>query len=288
MTLGNYLRAVIVCGAAIGTAQADDTKTIPPVIPKAADATPPAIPKAADPDAVILPVVSKVVVAESPTNGAELFPKMAAEAKTAHAKARDYVGHFVRQERVNGTLLPEQSGEIRVRTEPFSVQMKVLAPKAAAGWETVYVAGKRDDKVRFKPAGVAGLSGFTTVAMDSAKAMADTRHPIKDVGMLAVLARAEQVVAVEKKLQNPVQITVADYTFNTRPCRRFEIYADRPHPTRYCHRVVLYVDNATKLPVRFEAYDQPKAGEVTGELIEMVSFVNLKFGTGLGDTAFDK
>jgi hypothetical protein len=288
MTLVNSLRAVIVCGAAIGAARADDTKPILPPIPKAADTTPPAIPKAADPDAVILPVVSKVAVADAPTNGTEAFPKMAAEAKVAHAKARDYVGHFVRQERVDGTLMPEQSGEIRVRTEPFSVQMKVLAPKAVAGWETVFVANKWDDKVRFKPAGVAGLKGFSTVAADSAKALADTRHPITDAGMMAVLARAEKVVTAEKKLKNPVQITVSDYTFNTRPCQRFEIFADRPHPTRYCHRAVLYVDTATKLPVRFEAYDQPKAGEATGELIEMISFVNLKFGTGLGDAAFDK
>ena len=106
--------------------------------------------------------------------------------------------------------------------------------------------------------------------------------------MMAVLARCEKVVEAEKKLKNPVQITVADYTFNGRPCQRYDIYADRPHPTRYCHRAVLYVDAATKLPVRFEAYDQPKTGEATGELIEMVSFVNLKLNTGLGDAAFDK
>jgi Protein of unknown function (DUF1571) len=283
MTIGHFLGALIVCGAAVGGAAAQDrlpTKPTPPELP--------AIPKASDPDAVIVPVVAKVVAAEAPMNGAEQFPKTLADAKAAHAKARDYVGHFVRQERVNGTLQPEQSGEIRVRAEPFSVAVKVLAPKAAAGWETVYVAGKRDDKVRFKAAGIAGLNGFTTVAMDSAKAMAGTRHPIKDVGMLAVLARAEKVVEAEKKLKNPVQITVSDYTFNSRPCQRFEIFADRPHPTRYCHRVVLYVDTATKLPVRFEAYDQPKTGEVTGELIEMVSFVNLKLNTGLGDSTFDK
>jgi len=283
MTLGSILRALIVCGAAVGGAAAQDRlppKPTPPDLP--------AIPKASDPDAVIVPVVAKVVAADPPASGVAQCPKMLADARAAHAKARDYVGHFVRQERVNGTLQPEQSGEIRVRAEPFAIDLKVMAPKAAAGGETVYVSGKRDDKVRFKPPGVAGINGFTTTGMDSAKALADTRHPIKDVGMMAVLARAEKVIDAEKKLKNPVQITVADYTFNGRPCQRYEIFADRPHPTRYCHRVVLYVDAATKLPVRFEAYDQPKTGEATGELIEMVSFVNLKLNTGLGDAAFDK
>lgn len=277
MTLGTLFCAALACRMAVGPLTADDPRP-----------TPPAIPRAANPDAVIVPVVAKVSVADAPANGAELFPKMVAEAKAAHAKARDYVGHFVRQERVNGTLRPEQSGEIRVRVEPFSIDVAVMAPKAAAGWETLYVAGKRDGKVRFKPAGVAGINGFVTVAADSAKATADTRHPITDVGILAVLARAEKIVETEKKLKNPVQVVVSEYTFDKRPCQRFEIFADRAHPTRYCHRAVLYVDTATKLPVRFEAYDAPKAGETTGELIEVVSFMNLKFGTGLGDAAFDK
>lgn len=275
MTLGSILRAVIVCGAAVGTARADDP-------------TPPAIPRASNPDAVAAPVVVKVTAADAPANGAELFPKVTAEARQELMKGRDYMAHFVRQERVNGTLQPEQSGEIRARVAPFAVAVKLLAPKDVAGWETVFVAGKRDDKARFKPAGKAGLRGFRTVATDSAEATAGTRHPITAVGMMAILDRCEKIVADEKRLKNPVQVTVADYTFNGRPCQRFDIYADRPHPTRYCHHAVLFVDTASKLPVRFEAYDQPKAGEAVGELIETVSFVNVKTNVGLGNAAFDK
>jgi len=277
MTLGSILRAVIVCGASLGTTRADDPKP-----------TPPAIPKASNPDAVTAPVVVKVTAADAPANGAELFPKVAADARQVLVKNRDYVAHFVRQERVNGTLQPEQSGEIRVRATPFAIAVKLLAPKDAAGWETVFATGKRDDKARFKPAGKAGLRGFRTVATDSAEAMAGTRHPITGVGLLAILERCEKVIAAEKRQKNPVQVTVAEYTFHGRPCQRFDIYADRPHPTRYCQHAVLFVDTATKLPVRYEAYDAPKTGEAVGELIEMVSFVNVKLNAGLGNAAFDK
>ena len=277
MTLGSILRALIVCGATLGPARADDPKP-----------TPPAIPRASNPDAVVAPVVVKVTAATAPANGAELFPNVLADARQALVKGRDYVAHFVRQERVNGTLRPEQSGEIRARATPFSVGVKLLAPKDVAGWETVFVTNKRDDKARFKPAGKAGLRGFRTMATDSAEAMAGTRHPITGVGMMAILDRCEKVIADEKRLRNPVQVTVAEYTFNGRPCQRFDIYADRPHPTRYCHHAVLFVDTATKLPVRYEAYDQPKAGEAVGELIEMVSFVNVKVNAGLGNATFDK
>ena len=166
MTLGSFLRAAMMSGVVMSAATAQEPKRTPPDLP--------AIPKASDPDAVIASstAVVKVTSADPPTNGNDKFPKMIADAKEAHAKIRDYVGHFVRQERVDGVLLPEETGEIRVRCNPFSVDLKVLAPKAAAGWETVYVAGKRDEKIRFKPAGIAGLSGFTTMKMDAPKALA--------------------------------------------------------------------------------------------------------------------
>ena len=78
----------------------------------------------------ITPVVAKVTSAAAPIKGEEAFPKMVAEAKAAYAKTRDYSGHIVRQERVGGTLLAEQSGEIRVRTQPFSINVKMQIGRA--------------------------------------------------------------------------------------------------------------------------------------------------------------
>ena len=238
----------------------------------------------------ITPVVAKVTTAAAPIKGEEAFPKMVAEAKAAYAKTRDYSGHIVRQERVGGTLLAEQSGEIRVRTQPFSINVKMLLPKAAGGWEGSFITGvgTKEDRFRFRPAGVAGANGLQPMKVADSKAMAGQRHAITDTGIAAILARTEKIVDIEKKAKNPVQIVASEYTFQKRIAIRYEIYCERPHPLRYAHRAVLFVDAETKLPVRFEAYDAPKPGDATGDLLECVSFVNLKFNSGLGESTFDK
>ncbi len=239
----------------------------------------------------ITPVVATVTSAATPLNGEQAFPKMIADAKAAYAKTRDYSGHIVRQERVGGELLAEQSGEIRVRVEPFCINVKMLLPKSASGWEASFItasAGAKEDRFRFRPAGVAGANGLQMMKPDNSKALEGQRHAITATGIGAILMRAEKIVAVEKKAKNPVQIVAAEYTFQKRAVVRYEIFCERPHPLRYAHRVVVTVDTETKLPVRFEAYDAPKPGDATGDLLECVSFVNLKFNSGLGESTFEK
>jgi len=256
----------------------------------AARADEPAYPGYPETPSTITPVVAKVVTAAPPIDGATAFPKMIADAKAVYAKTRDYSGHIVRQERVNGELLAEQSGEIRVRTEPFSIGVKMLLPKAASGWEASLITGTglKEDRFRFRAAGIAGVDGLKGMKVTDPKALAGQRHTIADTGIAAILLRTEKIVEVEKKAKNPVQIVAAEYTFQKRPTVRYEIFCERPHPLRYAHRVVLYVDPEYKLPVRFEAYDAPKPGDAAGDLLECVSFVNLKFNGGLGDSAFDR
>ena len=230
------------------------------------------------------PKVILIKSVEAPPQGSAAFDKMLIESKAAYANTRDYVGHIIRQERINGTLQAEQTGEIRVRTSPFAIDVKMVAPKTASGWETAYMAGRKTEFLRYRPNGV---SAMQSLKLDDPKALANTRHSIQDTGLGAILARAERMVEVEKKLRNPVQIVAAEYKFENMPCMRYEIYCEKPHPKRYAHRAVLYVDKETKLPVRWEAYDSPKS-EPSGELLESVSFVNLKFNVGLGDSTFDK
>jgi outer membrane lipoprotein-sorting protein len=64
---------------------------------------------------------------------------------------------------------------------------------------------------------------------------------------------------------------------------------EQPHALREAYRVVVYIDPDTKLPVRYETYDQPTpGGDPLGDLLEVCSFVNLKFNQGLPDSIFDK
>jgi hypothetical protein len=210
------------------------------------------------------------------------------DARTALARARDYSCHFVKQERVHGKLLSEQTAELHARANPYSVAVKVIAPASSAGAEAAYVAGKNAGKVRMKPAGAYGIQAWVSLDPADPRIASESRHSVAEVGIAAVIDRLEKIVAIEHRLRNPLGVLSSDYTFAGRPVTRYEVVAGRPHALRYAHTVVVYVDKETRLPVRFEAYDQPAGVRPAGELLECYSFVNVKLNSGVGAEVFEK
>jgi hypothetical protein len=233
------------------------------------------------------PGTVRVEPSQRSADGSAQLPKALTAARAAVVTARDYTAILVRTERVNGTLRPEQTCELRVRTKPFAVNVKVTGPQPVAGQETSFVSDQNLNRVRFKPAGPAGVKfGFRTLPKDDPQVLTDARHPVTEVGLAAVLDRVEQALAMEKRLNHPVTVTTATATHADRPATRFDIYLDHPHPHRTAARMVLVLDPATKLPVRFEAYDAPKLGASDGPLLEASSFLGTRVNVGLGDNAF--
>jgi hypothetical protein len=270
-------------------APAAPTSPVAPVTPPASKVPGNIPPADSEPSAVLppKPSVAKITLGKV-EDGSTSLPKVLVTAREAHGKLRDYAGFLVRQERVQGKLLAEQTCEIRYRVNPMSVSVKVLSPKGVAGQDTVYNP-TRWTKVKHMQGGLDGIRlGYQTLALDDAKVLTATRHPMTQVGLLAVLDRVDKAIATEKRMNNPVQILVSEYTFLNKPCTRFEIFADKPHPARYAQRMVLFIDKETSLPVRFEAYESSKVSGVEGDLIEVCSFVNMKMNSGLGANTFDR
>jgi hypothetical protein len=247
-------------------------------------------------------VVIGVVRAEPPKSGtikpaaattpdaarpADPLSAMLTDARAAYAKTRDYSGTYTRQERINGTLGAEQVGEMKMRVNPQGVYVRFARPEAASGMEVAYSAAKRDGKVRYQPAGVAGRRGFLKLEVEDSKFLAVNRHPVTSWGMGPIIELIATSTAREKTLNNPVEVFTADYQFANRNVTKYEIYTRRSHALRYAAKMVVYIDKETKLPVRFEAHDDPKAGATTGELLEAYSFTDLKFNSGIGENTFD-
>ncbi len=218
---------------------------------------------------------------------ADSLGNMLAEAKAAHAKLRDYSGSFTRQERINGTLSAEQVGEMKARVKPVGMYVRFVRPEASAGMEVAYSDAARDGKLRYRPAGIEGSKGFKKIDPVDPKFLAENRHAVADWGIGAVIERVATATARERTLNNPVEVYTSDYRFANRNVTRYEILTRRPHAFRYAARMVVFVDTETKLPIRFEAYDDPKSGATTGELLEAYSFTDLKFNVGVGESSFD-
>jgi hypothetical protein len=153
--------------------------------------------------------------------------------------------------------------------------------------EVAFSAAKRDGMVRYRAAGVAGRKGFQKLDVNSSKFLTANRHPVTSWGMGPIIELIATSTAREKRLNNPVEVFTSDYQFASRNVTKYEIHTRRAHALRYAAKMVVYVDKETKLPVRFEAYDDPKAGATTGELLEAYSFTDLKFNSGIGENTFD-
>jgi hypothetical protein len=233
------------------------------------------------------PKIEAKAAPEAPKAGVEALTAMLSDSRTALGKVRDYSCTFTRQETRNGTLSGEQVAEMKVRSNPAGVYVRFARPEALAGMEVAYTAARKGQKMRYRAAGAAGQRGFHTLDLDDAKFLADNRHPVTEWTMAAAIDRVSAAVAREKTLNNPVEVYTGEYQFAGRNVTRYEVLTRRPHAFRYAHRMLVYVDKETKLPLRYEAYDQPKGGASTGDLLEAYSFSDVKLNVGLGETSFD-
>jgi hypothetical protein len=150
--------------------------------------------------------------------------------------------------------------------------------------EIAHTGARRNTKMRYRSSGV---KAFQTLDLDDAKFLTENRHPVTEWTMAAVIDRVSSSVAREKTLNNPVEVFTGDYQFAGRNVVRYDVYTRRPHALRYAHRMLIYVDKETKLPLRYEAYDQPKGTAAVGDLFEAYSFSEVKLNVGLGENSFD-
>jgi hypothetical protein len=207
-------------------------------------------------------------------------------ARETHEKVTDYQGTLVKQERINGVLQEEQSAVLKLRVQPFSVHLKFIAPKSAAGREVTYVAGRNNGKIKARAGGAIGLVGFMTLDPHDPKAMQGTRHTITEAGIGNLIDRLSTAHSEARQAgPSTTQVSVSEATVARRTCVRIEVTDSSANESHHPYHSVIYFDKDTNLPIRFESYDRPRGGTL-GELIECYTYLDLKFNVGLTDSAF--
>jgi Protein of unknown function (DUF1571) len=212
------------------------------------------------------------------------------EARRAYAGLKDYTCTLQSREKVRGVLLDENVMLFKMRTQPFSVYMRWLAPRKNQGQEVCFVAGRNDNKMRVHSTslGKGKFLGFVSVDPNDPRVTEHSRHTIYEAGLGNLIEQTikcwEQEVKVGK-----TQVKTGEYTYNNRRCTRIETIRAERVEGFYCYRSVLYLDSETKLPLRTENYDWPRAGgPADGELLEMFSYIDLRLNVGLSDQDFNK
>jgi hypothetical protein len=201
---------------------------------------------------------------------------------------RDYTCLFIKRERLRGQLQPDNLIDMKVRTQPFSVYLRWLGPKAFEGQEACYATGRNNGMMRVHSTGLASVAGFVTLDTRDPRVMQNSRHTITEAGIGNLIAVLAQRWEMERRL-NKTQVAVAEYTYAQRPCTRVELVHREPiaGPATFA-RSVVYFDKANHLPIRVENYDWPRpGGSPEGDLLESYSYVNLRTNVGLTDAVFN-
>ncbi|MBS2026835.1 MAG: DUF1571 domain-containing protein [Deltaproteobacteria bacterium] len=100
-------------------------------------------------------------------------------AKASLKSMGPYQGEMVKQERVDGKMLPQQTMKVGVREAPFAVRLEVMAGPSK-GRRVLYNSQLRAKELRAKEAGFLGIAGGVWVDINGSLAKGDTNHVITD------------------------------------------------------------------------------------------------------------
>jgi hypothetical protein len=209
------------------------------------------------------------------------------------ANVRDYSAIMVKRERINGVLGCPQYMQMKVRCPrtisgeqvPFSVYLKTLKPKKAAGREVVWVEGHNDNKLCAHETGLLGMKRFY-LDPTGWVAMQNNRYPIHDAGIenliIKLIERAESAKVAGR--------AVVNYRDNAeimkRKCSLIELLNEEQNEQDEFYKAHVFVDKDLNLPVRYVAFDWPKTPGGKPEIIEEYTYVRINLNPGFQDADF--
>jgi hypothetical protein len=209
------------------------------------------------------------------------------EAKRNYTTVKDYTCTLVSQENVNGKLLDQNIIQMKMKNAPFSVHMRWLKPDKSTGQEVAFVAGKNKNMMRVKSR-ILGAGFFMSIDPNDKRVTQHSRHTILEAGIGNMIEQS--INQWEKdRLIDKTKVKTSNFLCNGRECYRVEMLRTEKNPAFYCYRSVIFLEKDSKLPIRLENYDWPRAGgPADGELLESFSYVSLQFNVGLKDADFDR
>ena len=210
---------------------------------------------------------------------------------------RDYTALMVKREQIDGVVGELEYMSLKVRNrklvdgqlqQPFSVYLGFLKPAAVKGRECIYVEGHNDGNVCAHEGGFKGrFLPTVNIPPTGMLAMRGQRYPITEVGLENLLlkliergGRARAVPDVQCEFRRNARV-------RDRVCTVIQVTQPTPAPGNEFHTAQIFMDDELQMPIRYIAYDYPRGGKTTGDVIEEYTYLNLKLNAGLTDADFD-
>jgi hypothetical protein len=196
----------------------------------------------------------------------------------------DYEATFIKRERFADGLRT-QTMQLKLREQPYSVYLHYDEPNA--GREILFVKGQNQNMLlAHEGSGIKSLVGTVSLAVDSAKAREDNRHPITDLGMRRLVERLAEQWEEEAKYDEVDVRYYPDAKIGGVPCPAIECSHPRPRRQYPFHVTRLYINEKSNLPVRLENYDFPERPGQEPPLAEEYTYIKIRTNIGLKDTDF--
>ena len=206
----------------------------------------------------------------------------------------DYTAILVKREQVNGVVgnagymqlkvrCPRQTAEGKI---PFSIYMKFLRPREAAGREVIWVEGQNQNKIVAHE--TKGLAGFRRFHLDPTGwlAMKGQRYPIYEAGLEKLVIKLIEK-AERDRAAGPCCVDYREgAVINKRPCSVIEVTHDQRRAPYEFHKAQVFIDDELKLPIRYAAFDWPESPGATPKLLEEYTYINVKLNVGLTNMDF--
>lgn len=218
--------------------------------------------------AFLLLIISVPAFAQDP---AEILNGMG----RAYSKVDDYTAIFYKQERVNGTVLPEENIRLKFK-KPFKIYMHWL-PGPHEGRESLYVRGENSGKVIGHEG---GIIGFITLNMNPTGniAMKGNRHPITDAGIGRLIEILDKdLERGRERGELKLKSLGEDEAYGR---RAWHIVKETPAEGYYAPKMEIWVDKEFKLPIKIKIFGP---GD---EFLESYGYSDLKVNAGLKDEEF--
>ncbi len=212
--------------------------------------------------------------------------RTALAAQDAVKALTDYDASFTKTELIGRKSLTTRM-HLKVRHAPLSVYLKFIDPNA--GREAIYVSGKNSNQVVVHTTGLAALVGTLSLDPTGSTAMEDNRYPITKAGMLSLVESVMGQWLAQVK-QNATGISVNNYPnskIGDQPCQTIETVLAQPMGTNLFQTTRLYIDAATKLPIRVQQYAFPDRRGQKPVLVEDYLYQNVRSNISLTDIDFD-
>ncbi len=216
-------------------------------------------------------------------------------------QVQDYTCTFIRRERSRGILKDYEYAFAKVRhrqmrngevVAPFSVYLRFLKPAGVKDRELIYVEGRHDDEMIARKGGGGSLNNVTMwLDPRGERVLRDSKYPPTEFGIERLTQKLIEGgrAALEIDLQrNECQVrNVAGAKINGRPVEVVEIkFPVRRDNLDFCLGRI-FIDAATKLPIRFAHYTWPQTEGGQPRLMAEYNYLDLKLNVGLTDRDFD-